>query len=117
MPETGTSGSMSGAGKRSGLLVATAPHLDSTRREAVGPRRRKGGALAPPKSSASLLFLPRLPHGLRPQAAREVKGENNQRASQRRGQSPALPLRGEKSRLAYCRPALIATVHWQFDHG
>ena len=30
MPETGTSGSMSGAGKRSGLLVATAPHLDST---------------------------------------------------------------------------------------
>ena len=30
MPETGTSGSMSGEGKRSGILAATALLLDST---------------------------------------------------------------------------------------
>ena len=45
MPERGTSGSLSGDGKRSGVLAATALILDSTQRAAAGPGHWKGGAL------------------------------------------------------------------------
>jgi hypothetical protein len=53
--------------------------------EAVGPGRRKGGALAPPKPGRSTLFLSRLPRSLRPQAAREARERKNQRTLQRQG--------------------------------
>jgi hypothetical protein len=52
----------------------------SHQRKAVGPGHRKGGALAPPESRASLPFSPRLPHSLLPQAVREARENDNQRA-------------------------------------
>ena len=59
---------------RAGLTVISHHPLS------FGSSGRKGGALAPPKSGAFLLFLSRLPRSLRPQVAREAREGDSRRA-------------------------------------
>ena len=66
MPETGTSGSMSGDGKRGDAFAATALVLDSTHasgRAGLQPRRYKAFLIIP---------VSRASRSLRPQAARDT---------------------------------------------